>query len=568
MGVQDITAGIGGYDFVVAVTERAINVALDTWLKAQGVDIALYYTKDSSGAYVAVDSQADATIYFTGTLAPTRDADHKPIDLITLYTSPGSRTVQYNLTVIDGVFQASSGMNYVYTTGDPWVIHFYVDLAQASVAYNALPLAVQKQFADSSLYSFKQLGVDLSTAKMESLDNIEGPSLTSDDLADLTAVMAAYLAQQQQTAQMIFGLTACFTSSGTPPYTLTPTSLDFCISQYTPPPPSSPPAPPADYPSHALDTLNYLAMTGGRTPPATPTNGMGFNWVDSLDEMGGMAINRHLIVSANMLVSSIAPVLGPISLTPHASKGSGDNGEIQLLPCNNYTEFVVNSQPGSLSSSNPPNLLASYAWNPAGAETDWHHNFADDTKVTAAATYAATCNVSVGVDASGQADPQNKISITGTCKFSGSIRSDGPHDKSLQEIPLADYSWYAVLQFAMDLKINGLLHFSVFTSSFDSPPTIDPTVPTTETWAQLSLSGEMQDYVNQITGPSGLPSIDLVDILGNLSDGGWLEVPEGGGLIPTDATPFVVPGSPSFLFSNPQFTANGDIAFNINYSAE
>ena len=542
MGLQDVTY-LTGYDFIVAVTERAINMGLDQWLGAQEPNIALYYTKDASGNYVAADSEADATIILTGTLAPTLDANRKPIDLITLFVSAGSRTVQYNLTMTGGVFQASSGTTYKQTRTDPWIIHFNVDLGLASIAFNEMPADVQQTFQDSSLFSYQQLGADLSTAVLDTVENVDELNLASNDGADFAGVIAAYLKQQQGTAQMIFGLAACFTANdqaATP--SLYPTSIDFCISQYSG----------LDPAGHALDTLNYLTVTGGDTLPATPSNGFGFNWVDSLDEMGAVAVRRDLIVSGYLMppVSSILPLLSP---QPHAdAKGDDDKGDIKLLPCSLDRAPVF----GLISDSG--NLAAQYSYNPSEAEdkalTKHGYNIVK-------ARYESDCFLYLGADVSGAPNPQDKLSICGNCSFSGSLGhllSGGTEDPIIsvgKQIPPTTYSWSAVFQMQADLTKVGQLDFNLVTPNFNSPPVVND--PNESTWEKIfeGLSGSMKNYVSDISGVGQAIHSKLSGIVPNLK----------GLLIGSSAQVFVFPGSQSFLPSNPQFTPSGDLVANINY---
>src|SRR5437660_9444999 len=130
MGLQQIT--LNGYHIVVAVTEREINIQLNGWLKKQqSLDIALYYTIAEDGSYV-VTTQDAAKIIFTGTLSPTIDpATQQWIDMVTLHTSVGPQTIQYNVTVQDGKFQDTASGEILYQSegADPWVIQFYVNLA-------------------------------------------------------------------------------------------------------------------------------------------------------------------------------------------------------------------------------------------------------------------------------------------------------------------------------------------------------------------------------------------------------------------------------------------------------
>src|SRR5207253_4872224 len=158
-------------------------------------------------------TQDAAKIIFTGTLSPTIDpATQQWIDMVTLHTSVGPQTIQYNVTVQDGKFQDTASGEILYQSegADPWVIQFYVNLALQSSTFEELPTEVQTEVQNLSAsgFSFQQLYADLNTAALASFVGIAGLDPTSSAATNMVGVLKEYLLLQQTQAQMMFGYAA------------------------------------------------------------------------------------------------------------------------------------------------------------------------------------------------------------------------------------------------------------------------------------------------------------------------------------------------------------------------
>ena len=534
MGLQQIS--LTDYDTVVAVTERALNVALDGWLLEQETQVALYYTTDSDGNYVVATAET-ATIVFTGTLTPTLDpTTHQPVDLITLFTQAGPQTVQYNATFQNAVFSATEVGVHVVQGTTPWVVQFDVQLALQPTTIDALPANVQAQIQTQvenlgpDMFSIQQLWVDLNTAALASFQGIDGLSALGS--AILEGVMKQYLLQQQAAAAMVFGYAAQFTGGTALAPTFMPTALDFCVTPYTPQTATSGP----------LDTLNYLVMVQGNPLPAYPPTSFGFNFVDDITVSGAIAIRHDFIIG--QVVSELNGILQTISPVLQAdAHADGDDGAIYVNPGQPATFTVLPSPSGS--------VVATYSYAPA-AVSDEAGFFGGSTGVSA--QYASTCQVQVGVNGTGAASPSTVL-VSGTATFSGDIQSSTMGGGQDTTIPDTTYSWFAELLVQADLANNGQLDLVLGNTDFTSPPVVTGKPP--DGWDRFlsGLAGQVQTYATGMTQLRAAVESQVVDnILGALQ--GSLAA----------ANHFVFPGAQTFLFANPQFSPSDDLAADITYS--
>jgi hypothetical protein len=534
MGLQDIA--LSGYDMVVSVTQRALNVGLDGWVRAQDTQVELTYLKDDQGDYVLATPDT-ATLVFTGALAMERDPVTKmPVDIITLWPSSGPRTVQYNATFTGGTF-TDTLQGVTLTQGNAvWVARYTVQIAIQPVTMDQLPSGLQQQVQSGvgglgpDAFAIQQVWADLNTAELAAFDGFEG--LTEAASSDLDGVLRAYLRQQQEKGGMVFGYGVQCTDATAAAPTLMPTALDFSVTPYDA----------QGTTSNPLDTLNYLLMTQNHPLPAGQAAMFPFRFVDDIAISGAIAIRHDLFASqVAMELSGILPTMSPVL---HAdAHADHDSGAITV---------TTGGWNGGFDVFDPPqgNTVAASSYSP-GPVSDHVSFFIGHTTVTA--QVSSTCSIQFGIDGNNEPNP-SVILLSGAVTFSGDINSTGTSSGIETVIPTTTSSWYAELAVQADLTTTGQLDLVVGNSDFTSDPVIQGDAP--GFWDRIfsALSHDMQNYADGITGLRTEVQAQVVD-----------QVPGALQATLAQANHFVFPGGETFLFSQPQFPPSCDLVADISY---
>lgn len=540
LGVAQVTLSPYGYDAIFAVTQSGINSALVAWVNDQTpLALAYQYTDNSWGQLTWGDPTA--SYLFSGTLTQVDPSSGNAIDIITLRTGAGPQTVQYNLPFKNARFQILNwGALDVDLRSDEdavWVFTFQVSLTGAPAGN--VPAAVveqtQQRFGGAlpSGVSFHQIGLALSTATFVTMTDISGLETLS--AAALQGLLTAYLSTIAPAPIVVYVAISDAASTPADP-TYPPTHVDFCVSPF-----NQSYGVPTTGPSE-LDTLNYLMMSGGRTPPASVPNGFPFNWVMDVSTAGGAGIRRALL--AQMIceqLSGILPTVVP-TLTADAS-ANAYAGAINVTP-GPAGQFAIAPDPLGA-------FVASYAPPEQTPGNSTEHNF---TTIFVEGTYSGGCSLFFGLDHTGAPNP-TIFSLSGSCAFSGSfdyIYTGAPAQHS--EIPTTTYSWYVEFQLQADLENDGQVDIIVGASDFSSPPVVASDPDTA--WDKIldALSGQVVTYTDDVTSLRTTIQSQIIDqILPQLKK------------TLGSCTPFVFPGGDTFVFSNLLLSSGYDLVTTINY---
>lgn len=330
-------SGVGGYDFVVGVTQASINATMITYLNSVTSPeiIVCYISQKNVGTtgYTAVEVEFTKLLELTEGVNPftvkipsdNQEDDpnfqkllkakfimgfkarigipnvpdkSKLKDIVSLqgdtaqvgfslmcseFTVAGIETVS-----VDRFFFQSS-----QTPANPWLFSTHVDLRLGDLTdsgYSKLSPEVQRKIKNlsDSAFSIQQLLFDLSTATLAESIKISGVEAGSTVETFLDKYFIhKYIAKLKDTGEPMLGCAAV--SKGTDRSTMLLTDMDFSVSPYV----DAAGKPAASDSQKELNTLNYLCATDHR--PLGPAIRFPWNWVDEserADHHGCISINR------------------------------------------------------------------------------------------------------------------------------------------------------------------------------------------------------------------------------------------------------------------------------------
>ncbi|SHI69493.1 hypothetical protein SAMN02745163_00660 [Clostridium cavendishii DSM 21758] len=239
---------------------------------------------------------------------------------------------------------------------NPWIFKFNVKLDLQDEDFKNLPIDIQKQIKNldpETMFSVKQLYLDLNSAKLQSCPTIEGVSEGTEeyDLINRFFVKIYWKGlKDSDKGDVIFGYALAPLKKGTsynnnsnydPNYIIVPTNFTFYVSTYS--------DPKTGKKNPGLNTLNYVVMCDGHLIPKLKP--FTWNWLESNEQSnkhGSISINRNDFASkmANQLMNSLKLLL----LQPKVAvkkNGSDFHLEIYLEPCEDKVEPIVVTESGS-----------------------------------------------------------------------------------------------------------------------------------------------------------------------------------------------------------------------------
>lgn len=535
-------SNLTNYDMVVAVSQGAINTAIAEYLSLANDQVAIYGAYEN-GSVTLVDDSSDATLFLTGTLSYTLDAQGKPGDVVELYNANSDQSVCYRVPLTDGEFRSTiPALSWDLKQTDsstPWVITFTVDLGLEATSLTDLPQSTQNQVTaalgdQADAFTIQQLFTDLNDAQAAKFGGITGLTDISSDM--LESLLKAYLVQQQRAGGVLFGVTATAPTTLEDAPTFAPTAVGFVVTPYT--------DEAGNHSSPELDTLDYLVMTGDDPLPAYPPKDFGWNWVEDASVSGAVAVRSDLFVTA--LLPQLDPLLQTIS--PVLTVGADINAGIDQQP----TSLGPGSSQ-SFSPVNPPSngTVATYSYSdhPQTA-TDTYNGIGVAESVSNTATYDSECSVSL----SGSA-----IHLAGSITVSGNVTTTSSSDGNPAAIDTitmlaTTFSWSVDLVLQADLTANGQLDYQLQNQNFDSAPTT-AAAPDPSWWQKFldGLSGEYQTYANNIDDLRSDVQTTLNSVSTQLTS------------LLASANHFVFPGGNTFAFADPAFSDSLDLTADLTY---
>jgi hypothetical protein len=514
------------YDTVVAVTQSAVNQALATWVEPWYLPVLVTFNVDESGNFEPADPGV-ANYTFMGTLTYPLDGSGNPV-VVELNNAAGNQTVTYlaPFTQARLLYTGEDPWHVVQADGETWAFKFAVSLAMSSLALDDLPDGVQQQVQAvvhdlaRDAFSIQQLSLAMNTAKFDTLEGAQSLNLTQQKL--LRQAITAYVISQPQPA-IVLGYAVQYTGGDAAPAFM-PTSLDFVVTPWTT-------ASGADG-NPALDTLDFLAMTGKRDQPTQRPASFGWNWADDGTAAGTMAVKQD--VFAGFIAQQLAPVLK--TLCPVVQVYPDGNQSVYNQPI-----FLKAGTDQSFDLASPPQdgVIASYYYpSQALGSTD------DPAARSAQAGYTSDTQIALS---------GSTITVSGTITFSMNVDGDG----TTVFLPDTTYAWWAQLTLQTDPVSNGQLILEVDTGFSDAPTVYGRG---TEGW-ETFLSGL----------PAGSKLLAYLESLGDLRTQVQTEIETN--IVPALTSALsgingcVFPAAMPFTFTNPQFSDALDLASNITFAA-
>jgi hypothetical protein len=331
MGLLQSNLSSTGFDYVVAVTQPAINAALEEWLYDSDLpEIRICYVYDQNLNPVPVDY--DTFVADTGNIDPssvpagTPASDPRVQKLATarfafavkvkpglppgvppaslppvVALKPGQSSVTYTMlfaefvaaTIGFGPLNSMTWFNESQPAGTAWTFSGDVDLDLQDTSFESLPATVQAQIKDNGdpgAFSPQQLLYDLNNSGLE--QGFHFSQIPTD--IPLSTFMTAdfvntYLAGLKDAE--ILGYSANYVPA-VPPSSLAVTDLNF----FTPQPVGSEGAP---------ATVNYLCATNQHKLPGLTEANFAWNWIEPAEASqydGVAALNRNTF--ANYLANA------------------------------------------------------------------------------------------------------------------------------------------------------------------------------------------------------------------------------------------------------------------------
>jgi hypothetical protein len=525
------------YDMVVAVTQASVNETLALFLAGLDENVGLYYNVDSSGNLSPAPDQSTADYAFTGTLGYTRDSVGNPVDLVLLYSGKGPRTVTYNITFNNAEFKSTVQpvFDYKQEKGNPWIISFSVNLTITNVAMSDLPQATQETIGtavsglDPGSFYIQQLYLDLNTAVFDTFQNITGVPEDDNAAQILSAIMKDYLAGLQSTGGVIFGYNVQASSPSDSSPTFLPAAIDFCITPYT--------DPFGNYSNSSLDTLNYLIMVNDDQLPSGPPLSFGFNWVNTPDIQGSIAVSSGIYLP--YLIGQLNEILQTISPVCYVQASLDQDQDNQTMQLNQGSPNVFWLSPPA------DGVIAQYSYT---SPTAFDKTSDGTSFASVQLDYSSSCSVSVN---------GTTVTLSGQSIVSGQTEVSIQDSIPQQAIMLpATYSWSVDLVLSMDLTNNGQIDYGIENASFDNPPTVAP--DNRSGWQKFldAISGNFDIFVSD---PGNIRETMSTQVLNQIQQVLIQGI--------NSSNQFVFPGGGVFLFKNPTFTDTLDLTANITYQS-
>ncbi|KAK5047761.1 hypothetical protein LTR84_006426 [Exophiala bonariae] len=561
-------SGVGGYDFVVAVTQASINATMITYLDSLTSPeiIVCYISQESVGTpgYTAVEVEFTKLLELTEGVDPftvTVPSDNqendpnfqkllkanfimgfkarigipnvpdksKLKDIVSLQGDTAQ--VGFNLMcsefTVAGIETVSVDRFFIQSSQTPastWLFSTQVDLRLGDLSdsgYSRLSPEAQRKIKNlsDSVFSIQQLLIDLSTATLAESVKISGVEAGSTVETFLEKYfIQKYIAKLKDTGEPMLGCAAV--SKGTDRSTMLLTDMDFSVSPYV----DSLGKPAASDSQKELNTLNYLCATDHRA--LGPAIRFPWNWVDEserADHDGCISINRtRMIEWLEGLVKTTASYhcLRPTVFAKH------HDGNITRL----YVEVFFNENQQPVVEYPDKNMVDSQGqkWNADGKTVlkfSWEGFAADD-------------------DQAGNIELRNKYAMT--------VDLVGSTIVITQNI----WVWYYVRVPAYGkghIIVNDTL-VDEYSLSTENGALVVGTVKSKLTQAadphdRSANISDVNDFGNKIIEAVKQPtSISLTSI-------------------PLSVAPsYVFPGGKSFLFKNVQFSENQDLVACIAYA--
>ena len=448
-------------------------------LRNQPQKVEIYATVDDRGNYkIVTKDDPDAFYWLVADInLDINPATKTPYDIVQFKTDD-VQTIKYFVNLKNAEFQTYFGPRKVIfkqdPNADPWKLVYHVKLAMGPAALANLDPKIREKIKKSTqnlsgdIFSIEQLYIDLNQATFVSEQTIKDmPDVVT---ANLDGIIRLYLKTLKETGDLILGVNVKFTGKDPAKRpTFMPSSVDFGITPYS-----------TTQPNRNLDTLNYLVMTDGRSPPAYPPKAFPFKFVDSPNYQGAIAVKSNLIVP--FVIEKLRPILKTIS--PQLKVQAYDGGSsISLNKCT--ASPVWKSKQGT---------LGYYSWiskDSAEAHGPWYSYWSKSVDGE------FTSNVTVSIPS----HARNLIHFDGmiTLEFESSTSYSGqrtpPHPIVL---PKTYFPWSLDISMQVDLDDTSKLKFSIANQNFNTKPYLDDQRSGWEKFLD-ALSGTFRECVNDVT---------------------------------------------------------------------
>ena len=328
---SDLSASKYGYDLVVATTQDSINATMKEFLSGlDSPDFNACYQWDENDNCIPLDysqvlnatggtdpftipdkstdpkmkalDDLDFAFAFKATfgLAPGVAPTAIP-DIITLNRGNSFVTYQLFCATFDILVLLEAHHKVFWTNisqpdDNPWIFRFNVnlDLRTNNDYFGKLPPSVQnkvKNLNPDSAFSVQQLYLDLNTAGLQDLPDIEGLNTSSPAYEPLKqAFIDTYWKNAKKNGDPLLGYSVQPVTPNPLQPSIVPTDLNIEVSPNLD-------AQGNQTKQYGLYTLNYLVMSKEHPMPA-PVQ-FEWNWIESsekADESGVIAINRNVFV--------------------------------------------------------------------------------------------------------------------------------------------------------------------------------------------------------------------------------------------------------------------------------
>jgi hypothetical protein len=376
---------------------------------------------------------------------------------------------------------------------------------------------------DPDSFYVQQLYLDLNTAVFDTFQNITGVPVDDNAAQILAAIMKNYLAGLQSTGGVIFGYNVQSSSLSASSPTFLPTAIDFCIMPYT--------DPFGNNSNSSLDTLNYLIMLNDDPLPSEPPLSFGFNWVNTPDIQGSIAISSQIYLPylINQL-NGILQTISPVCYVQADLEDANDDQPMQLNPPASWNPFTMLSPPDG-------SMIAQYSYTSPTASASANN------QLTVTLDYSSSCTVAVNL---------TTVTLAGQSIVSSEV------DSTIGTLimPPTTYSWSVDLVLSMDLTNNGQIDYVIENASFDNAPTVAPD----------NESG-WEKFWNDLTGNAKIFATDPGSIRETLQAQVMNQIQQTLVQGINSSNRFVFPGGGTFLFKNPTFTDALALTANITYQS-
>jgi hypothetical protein len=233
---------------------------------------------------------------------------------------------------------------------NPWIFKFNVKLDLQDEEFQNLPIDIKNQIKNldpATMFSIKQLYLDLNSAKLQSSPTIEGVDSGTEEYDLISRFFIEIYwngLKNSDNGDVIFGYTLALPEDNpnyNAQYIIVPTDFTFYVSIYS--------DPKTGEKKPGLNTLNYVVMCDGHLIPKLKP--FTWNWLESNEQSnkhGSIAINRGDFASkvANQLMISLKLLL----LQPRVvvkKNGSDFHLELYLQPCKDKIEPMIVTESGA-----------------------------------------------------------------------------------------------------------------------------------------------------------------------------------------------------------------------------